>query len=158
LVAAGVAQILSYYSSLPDPVASHFNLNGQPNGWSSRVSFFGIYLGSLVIVAGLFWIVPVLLQRSPDHRISLPRRDYWLAPERRRETLSLISRRVLWFGFAIIAFMLCTIQLVIQANLPQGGRLHMPAMWVLLGSVLTFAVVWCAGLLRGFLTGGRDAG
>ena len=158
LLVAGVAQASSTYSRLLDPVASHFDLNGQPNGWSSRAAFFGTYLGSLVIVAALFWSVPILLQRSPDRRINLPRKDYWLAPERRKETLSFISRRVLWFGVATLTCMLCTVQLVVQANLPQNGRLHMTTMWALLGVFLTFAVIWCAGLLRKFMGGDRGTG
>ena len=40
LVALVSAQVAHYYPLLPDPMASHFGLDGAPNGWSSRVTFF----------------------------------------------------------------------------------------------------------------------
>lgn len=41
-------------------MASHFEFDGFPDGWSSRVAFFTIYLGALLLAAGaLFacWVV-----------------------------------------------------------------------------------------------------
>jgi hypothetical protein len=150
LVLAAALQIFLYYPHLPEIVASHFDGAGNPNGWSSKVEFFLIYVGVVILQIGLFALLPSFLPRLPDAWIRLPGKDYWLAPERRAETLTILRRRLLWFGVANLVFAICTFQMVIHANLSEGQRLSAPLLWLLLGAYATFLLCWIIRLFQKF--------
>lgn len=90
----------SAWTELPPQMASHFNVRGNPDGFMPRESFFTFLalLGGGVTV--LLLLVPALLRIMPVGCINLPHRDYWLAPERRVESLGYIA---IWFGWIAIA-------------------------------------------------------
>ena len=53
------------YSRLPETVATHFDLNGVPDGWSSRAfAVFG--LPGILLAVNL--LLPFMLQADPKHR------------------------------------------------------------------------------------------
>lgn len=66
---------LALYPSLPPVLATHFDLAGQPDGWSRRESFFVFYLG----LAAMMTLIPVgialIAQREPV--IGLSRLGGW---------------------------------------------------------------------------------
>jgi uncharacterized membrane protein len=150
LLAAVILQTLYYYPQLPSTVASHFGSGGRPNGWSSKDAFFGLYGGLLALLLALFTGLPVLFRRIPPFWINLPNKDYWLAPERRDRAISHLSREMLWFGNATIAFMIAVIELAIRANLSEFGRLSEPAMWSLLSAYFLYVAVWMIRFYRKF--------
>jgi uncharacterized membrane protein len=150
LAAAGVLQLVHYYPLLPETMASHFDGSGQANGFQSRDGFaaftMGILAMTLFIFAGLGWLFRVL----PTEWFNLPNRDYWLARERRDETLEDLSRRMEWFGAASLGLYLYVIQRVIETNLSGVPRLDAKDVLVPLGLYLGFTGVWMVGLLRRF--------
>jgi uncharacterized membrane protein len=117
LLVVSAAQVVIYYSQLPDEVASHFDGSGRANGWSPKEMFFLIDLCTMVLVALVFLFLPRTLSRFSDKSINLPNKDYWLAPERREETARVIHDQMCWFGVATLVFLICVFQLVIEANL-----------------------------------------
>lgn len=123
LVAVAVLQAILYYPQLPDRVASHFDGSGRPNGWSSKAGFFILDLVMIALMTAIFFFLPRLLDRFPDGTVSLPNRDYWLAPERREKTFEFVQNQMLWMGIATLAFLICTFQLVIEANLDSPPAL-----------------------------------
>jgi uncharacterized membrane protein len=153
LVFAIALQIAHYYPLVPDRVASHFDASGRPNGWSPRGVFFGFYVLTVVITLCIFEVSPHLLKRVPSSWISLPKREFWLSPERRERTLELIGSQMHMFGIATIMFMACTFQLAIQANLPDGRGFNVALMWTLLGVYVLVTIVWTARFIYGFLAG-----
>lgn len=124
LMALVVVQIAHYYPLVPDPMASHFVLDGYPNGWSSRAAFFAIYLGSILLTAGVLFLLAGLLKRMPDRAVSLPNRDYWLSSDRRDQTLGYLQGMIAWCSIGVLLFLVLGTQLVIRANLTAGGRLE----------------------------------
>src|SRR4051812_3401648 len=90
--------LISSAPQLPDKVATHFGAGGRPDGWMSRTAHllfmaaFGLAFPFFLV--GLFYI----LRFMPDSSFNLPRRDYWLAPERRAETFAYLLRHSLWFA------------------------------------------------------------
>jgi uncharacterized membrane protein len=150
LLAAAALQTLYYYPQLPSTVASHFGSGGQPNGWSTKEGFFGIYLGVLALLLASFVGLPILFRRISPVWINMPNKDYWLAPERRVRTLAILGSEMLWFGNATIALMIAVIELAIRANLSDSVRLSEPVMWSLLAAYLVYLVVWMIGFYRRF--------
>jgi uncharacterized membrane protein len=75
---AGVAAALSIwaYPRLPETVVTHWNLRGEPDGYSSR--FWAVTIMPLVILAvtGLFRILPKLDPRRENYEKFLS--SYWL--------------------------------------------------------------------------------
>ncbi|HEY7820870.1 MAG TPA: DUF1648 domain-containing protein [Vicinamibacteria bacterium] len=150
LAAAGVLQLVHYYPLLPETMASHFDGSGHANGFQSRDGFAAFTMGILaltvLIFAGMGWLFRVL----PSEWLNLPNRDYWLASERRDETLEDLSRRMEWFGAASLALYLFVIQRVIETNRTGAPRLDPEDVLVPLGLYLGFSVVWMIGLFRRF--------
>jgi hypothetical protein len=142
-------QSLAYYPQLPPVVASHFDAAGTPNGWQSKAMFFGIYWGVSLLMTLAFYALPVLLRRLPVAVINLPHRDYWLAPERRQESLASLAVYMHWFGNAMIGLLLVTFELAIEANL-RRQNLPPDAMWALLAGFLIFTGAWLVRLYRRF--------
>ena len=138
LMALVVLQIVHYYPLMPDPMASHFVLDGSPNGWSSRVTFFAIYLACLLLPAGILFLLAGLLKRMPDRAINLPNREYWLSSDRRDGTLGYLQGAIGWCSIGVLLFLILGTQLVIRANLTPGGRLESGR----LGWIAALFVVW----------------
>ena len=151
LIAVGIAQVVYFMDVLPEPVATHFDHAGRPDGWSSIGTVLALNVAMPMVIAALFWFVPHLLRRLPDDRINLPRKEYWLAPERRAATLDWMVRHVLWFGAATLAFLIAVFGLVLRANLVNPPRLSVTAFWILLGGYLALMVAWCTSLIRRFV-------
>jgi uncharacterized membrane protein len=146
LVALALLQAAYYAPLLPDPVASHFNSAGQPNDWMSRTAFITFNLGMLVGMAALFLGLPPLVSKIPNEWINMPRKEYWLAPERRAETLDTMARWMEWLGVATLALLLAITQLTIEANL--SGQPLDSAVSTLTVAYMAFMGVWLVAFLR----------
>ena len=147
IVLAG--QALYYYPQLPEHVASHFDGDGRPNGWTSREGFFGGVAFVVLIQSAAFLGLPRVLGRFPIAFINLPNKQYWLAPERKQESLAYMTQMMAWFGAAILGMIVIINQMVIQANLGAEKRLS-GLMWVVLAAFLGFVIVWMVILFRRF--------
>jgi uncharacterized membrane protein len=151
LVFVVLLQISYYHPRLPERVASHFNAAGKPDGWSSRASFFGVYLATIAVVLLVFHALPRTLYWVPDRWINLPRKDYWLAPQRRRETLAILQRWMGWFGAGVLLFLIFVFQLAIQANFADDRAVAGAAFWGILAGFLLFTLGWSVLFLLRFL-------
>lgn len=148
LVALSALQMAYYYPALPDRVASHFGAGGEPNGWSSKAGFITTFAVMLIGEVVIFLGIPVAVSRLPTTTISLPNKDYWLAPERKEATLSVLASYFLWFGNATLLFMMVVMQMTIRANLEPPHRLSDGFMVVFVAYMAFVAVATIWLLLR----------
>ncbi|MGH9335094.1 MAG: DUF1648 domain-containing protein, partial [Vicinamibacteria bacterium] len=139
---AGVLQLLYYYPRVPDEVASHFDGRGNPDGYQSRDGFFGMSAAMLVLAVGLFGGLGAIFRRIPSKWFNLPHRDYWLAPERREETLDFITGQLEWYGAATLLLFLFVVQMAVEANFGPERRLDAGSIWLVLGLYLLFNGIW----------------
>jgi len=149
LLFLAILQTVFYYPQLPNIIASHFAANGEANGWSSKQAFFLIYFAVLSLLLGVFLFLPLVLPRLPVSLINLPNRTYWLAAERKEQTLQFVRDRMWRAGAATMSFLIATFQLVIQANLRPEKRLS-STMWVLVGVYVLFIGRWVQGFHKRF--------
>jgi uncharacterized membrane protein len=147
LPALAGAHMAYYYPLLPDKMASHFGPSGKADGWMSKVSFMIFYL-VLVTVFSLMWAgMGWLLQKTPNDMINLPNKEYWLAPERREQTIARMSRQLATFGIATIAFLIATMHTTFLANLRGEGQLG-PLFFVYFIGFMLFTTIWTVQMIR----------
>jgi uncharacterized membrane protein len=158
LIVVAIALAVYYYPQLPETVASHFNGAGHPDGWSSKVVFFGVMFGMIALMAAVFLYLPRTFSRMPREWISLPYRDYWLSEERRGETVRFIERQCAWFGVATLLLILAAMLFTIDANLGPHPELTDRFMWVFWG-YMAFTAVWTVHVVIHFIRirGGQKA-
>lgn len=137
------------FSSLPPMVASHFGAGGQPNGWMNRSGFAWFSLIPLSVVLVVTFIAPLLVAKLPPSLVNLPNKDYWLAPERKAETVRRFCVRTEWYGVVLLAFLAFVYELVFEANLARRGLANGPFV-VALVAFLLVTVGWVVSLYRAF--------
>jgi signal transduction histidine kinase len=150
LYAAFAGSLFYAAGKLPDRVASHFGLHGEPNAWMSRtgdlVFFAAAGVGIPMLIIGLAYAIKYL----PNSLVNLPRREYWLAPERHAETCRYIRTRSLWFAAMSLALLTALNLVVVFANRQPSVQLSMPLLYAVTGTFLLATVAWVWGLFRHF--------
>ncbi len=136
------------WSSAPPIVPSHFDAAGRPNAWSSRNAFFALEAGVSLGIAALFLALPILLKLTPVSLINLPNKAYWLASERRDETMDRLASYFDVFASATVLLLLVVFQLAARASRGAGldSNYFLPA----LVAYLAFSLVWTVALIRKF--------
>jgi uncharacterized membrane protein len=152
LAAYAAVHFSAYYSQLPEVVASHFDAHGVANGWQTKSAFFGVFVGVTVLAVVVGFGVPRIITLLPPEYINLPNKRYWLAPEQRAETMHFLNVYFAWFGCALFAVILFTINFAIQANLHPDRRPDATSMWFVLSGFMAFAI---GGTVRIFKRFGR---
>jgi hypothetical protein len=130
----------SNYSQLPDVVASHFNARGVANGWQSKSVFFAFFAGAVAIAAFLTFGIPAIFSKIPVKLINLPHKEYWLAPERKAESLALLNRSFAWFGCAVLLVAVTAVNYAIGRNLHPEVRWDTLLLLCVLLGFLVFAI------------------
>jgi uncharacterized membrane protein len=141
LVALAIAQIVYYYPQVPEVVASHFDGLGDPNDWSGRNGFFGLYAAMLVLLIIVFIFAPRWSEKRARYGMKIPNKEYWLSPEHIDQTRAFFRRQMLVMGIVHLSLAIFTVQLVIEANFDQAPRLHHSIIWAL-GFYFAFLIGW----------------
>lgn len=121
----------------PEQMAAHFDIQGLPDRFVSKAEFFWFQVQTLLVMILISLPLQLLFLVLPPGLINMPNREYWLAPERRAETVGRLS------SFAAMVFGI--ILLVIQAafEISAYANLQMPIMFNahLMSMVMVAAVV-----------------
>lgn len=104
----------------PESMAAHFNAQGNPDRFVSKLEFFSFQAQTalVVLVSGLvLQFLPIIL---PTKWINMPNREEWLAnPERRR----VVTERLSSFGSIFFALVFLVVhagfELAVLANLQE---------------------------------------
>jgi hypothetical protein len=123
----------------------------------SRDGFVLFQCVLLVALGTIFGFAGRLLAVTPNGLINLPNKNYWLAPERRAESVAIVTAWLRWIGSGTVAFLMVVFQLSVQANL-RRSRLDTPQFFTAMGiflAGLAVAVVW---LYRRFRAPAPDRG
>jgi hypothetical protein len=121
---------------LPDPVATHFNLVGFADGFSSSLVYALTMAALITLFATLTALLPTLTRRTPSRWLAMPGMDpSRIAPA----TLNgLIARFSHAFGAAMAAFLLWIQWLTVAANQLAPARLDIKGLYFgLTGMLLT---------------------
>jgi uncharacterized membrane protein len=148
-LAAYVVDSAYHYPQLPARIASHFGPDGRADGWMEKGAFMVTGLILLGFTTATLAGTGALLSRTPNELINLPNKEYWLAPERRAETLTAVADQMNWIGAATNLLLVALFHQTYRANLTPDPRLGtVPMLYV--AAYVAYTVVWCVGLMRRF--------
>jgi hypothetical protein len=99
----------------------------------------------IVLATVVSFGIPRIIASLPASLINLPHKEFWLSPERRGDTLNYIRVWTMWFGCALLAFLLFVMDLVFRANLHTPPQLNDAAF---VPALLTFIVLDTILLVR----------
>jgi uncharacterized membrane protein len=135
---------------LPDRVATHFGGDNQANGWMSR-DFYLLFILSFTIGISCFvsFVVGTLPRKFPQW-INVPNRDYWLAPERREESLRYLNAHGKRLACLIVMMMLGMHYVILKANYMQPPMLPLSSFAPILVGFSVALVWWVIRLYRRF--------
>ncbi len=140
----------SNYAQLPDVVASHFNARGVANGWQTKSTFLTFFAWAVALASFLAFGVPFLISKMPVELINLPHKEYWLATERRGETMDLLSGSFAWFGCGVLVVVTTAVNYAIGRNLHPEAQLDPPVLVYVLGGFVLFALIGSIRMLTHF--------
>ena len=148
LPALVVVHIAYYWPQLPERMASHFGPGGKADGWMSKQENMIFYLALVSISAALWASIGWILKKSPDESINIPNKEYWLAPERREQTLMRMGHQLSTFGIATVAFLMAVMHSVFLANL-NGGKQLGALFFIYLAGFLAYTGIWAYQMVKG---------
>jgi hypothetical protein len=149
LYGALLVLLFSTVPALPQRMAIHFNADGAADGWASRTTHALFIAGLPLFITALFVGIAFLTPRFPK-LVNLPRRDYWLAPERVRFTAALLLRWLLWLACLMTIFFGALHWIVLLANQTQPAKLSMSQMLPLVIGFLIGCMIWTTSLIMRF--------
>ncbi len=150
LVALLAAFVWTSAASMLPAVASHFDGAGTADGYMSRSAYRLVLVLLIVAVPLLLGLLPVAATMSDRMRLNIPNREYWLAPERRAETLAFLRVHGLWFASFVALFLAYVHWLVVEANRLHPPRLSTVSIQVGLAAFFIVLIVWLVVLYKRF--------
>lgn len=135
---------------LPDPLASHFDADGEPDGFMPRALYIAIMMAVTVIVPLFIATLTRFALSRAGARINLPNRDYWLAPERRAETIGFLTRQATQFAALLVLFMCWAQWLAARANSTTPQSLDSGLFFAGLGVFMACVILGIVRLMRRF--------
>jgi uncharacterized membrane protein len=152
LLALAAIQFAYYYPKLPDTLAVHFGTSLEADGWQGKQGFVFAYACVEVGMVAMLLVIGFVMTRVPIGMVNIPNRDYWLAPERRKQTLECVMTQVGWIMVATLAYLIAIAQVILDANMRAGGR--PPALsrdfWVIFIAFMALMAWFVVGIYRRF--------
>lgn len=135
---------------LPDNVATHFDGNNRANGWMSRDGYLLFTLGFMIGISTFVSFCVGTLPRKFPQWTNIPNRDYWLAAERREESLRYLSAHGKRLGCLIVLMTLGMHYTILVANHMRPPMLPLPIFSSILIGFSLALVWWVVRLYRRF--------
>jgi uncharacterized membrane protein len=145
-----IVEVLYFYPLMPERMAVHFNAAGVADGWGSRQNFFmtfGIVFGLLTV---LFAGISLIIRLLPDAWINLPNKNYWLAPERKKQTHDVITNQMLFVGAMTMLLMDGLMFLSFSANLSPNPAMPAEILWFMLTVFFAISIFSIIFIIRSF--------
>lgn len=141
------ADLAWHFPRLPASMAVHFDGAGVPDRWSPKSEFLTTWILMTLLLGGLFAGLRVLVRFLPADYINMPRREYWLAPERAASTRAEVGDVVLALGGVILASIWALNHVILRANLKENPELGLWP-WVIMAMTLVAMAVLLLKTMR----------
>jgi hypothetical protein len=108
------------------------------------------YVGLIGIMSLTFLGSIALMKRVPHSMINLPKKEYWLAPERKDETMRYLSETMLRLHNITITFLIATMHMTIKYN-TSGQKIDPELFGILFVAFIGYTVLWSVWLIVRFM-------
>ena len=136
-----------HYAALPEKMPTHFGPDGTADGWMNKSGFAGFQLGMTALLTLVFLGIGWLMKVLPAEAVNLPNKGYWLAPERRADTIRRLGDQFASLGVAVNLFFLGVQDAVVRAALSGSGSLG-KLFPVYFAFFIGYTIYWTIGLVR----------
>ncbi|MCE5232065.1 MAG: DUF1648 domain-containing protein [Mizugakiibacter sp.] len=136
-VLAAAAFVWLSGQSMPAVVASHFGASGQADAFAPREGYVRFMTALVLLLPVLVVYLPNWLLARVGFAVNLPNKRYWMAPERREETLAYLRGNAFRLGYLLVGLLAYVHWLVVRANAAVPPALD--AAW-LVGGLVAFVV------------------
>ncbi|HEX7111345.1 MAG TPA: hypothetical protein VF216_02795 [Mizugakiibacter sp.] len=123
--------------SMPAVVASHFGASGRADAFVPREGYLRFMTALVLLLPVLVVYLPNWLLARVGFAVNLPNRQYWMAPERRGDTLAYLRGNSFRLGYLLVGLLAYVHWLVVRANAAVPPVLD--ARW-LVGGLVVFVV------------------
>ena|ERR1700690_1284281 len=122
ILAICIFETLRLWGIAPDKMASHFDIAGNPDRYSTKAQFFSFEIETMLAVVGLGLVTQVLVMITPVEWVNMrtPNREYWISPEHRDEMMDRLG------SFVAILFGIVTLGVQAGFELAVTANLHQP--------------------------------
>lgn len=146
------ASVFIVYTSqhLPETVATYFGVPQEADGGMSRTVYIIFMLAFTVGIAALITVLTSAVPAKFPQWTNVPNRDYWLAPQRRAESLGYLGAHGRRLAYLIVMMMLGMHYTILLANHAQPPRLPGPVFTSILISFALALIWWIVRLYRRF--------
>ena len=103
-------------ASLPPEVISRFDASGTADSFMSRESYLGVMTVIVILVPFVTFYIGRWVAYRPEDALTLPNKAYWLAPERRVESLGYIAKWLQWCSMGVAVFICYVHWLIVRGN------------------------------------------
>lgn len=142
--------IAASYFFLPEKVATHFTLGGNPDSWGSKGSYLLIWPALEIPLFFILFYIPRTILKFPERMISLPHKEYWLKEENKPRVLVIFTERMSGMGTFFFAFLAAVQGLVIDANLSDPVQLKENLFLPILVAFMLYMLYWTVTFIRAF--------
>jgi uncharacterized membrane protein len=143
-------EVFYFYPLMPEKMAVHFNASGIADGWGFKQGFFTAFGIVFILLTVLFGGISLLIRLLPDAWINLPNKDYWLAPERKKQTHDRITSQMLFIGAVTMLLLDSVMFLSLSANLSPRPSLPADMLWGMLAVFFIINITSIIILIRSF--------
>ena len=134
----------------PLQMAAHFNALGEPDRFVPKSEFFWGQVQTLFVVVLVSLPLQVLFLVIPPNWINMPNREYWLAAERKEETLGRLSDFGSMLFAVILLALLAGFEIATYANLQTPIHFNAGLMGVVMFAAMGMIVLRLIQLVLSF--------
>jgi len=133
-----LAQMYLWYGLLPDVLPAHFDATGNVDGEMNKNLFYGMFAGLHLMLLVGFPVLASLLRRMPNSVINVPNKEYWLAPERREQSLTTNAGVLIATGWMTSWLLIAIFQL--SSDVATGVRNNINPEFLWIFGIYIFAI------------------
>jgi uncharacterized membrane protein len=141
---AAICQFVYWYPILPDVVASHFDHQGNADGTMAKTAFFVLFgLLQLLFLLGMPLLAKVL-PKFPNSMVNCPNKEYWLAPERRDQTMNFNAQFLVATGWLTSWLFIGCFHLSSLVSLEKRATIEPEFIWMMAAYLIALftGVAW----------------
>jgi hypothetical protein len=124
--AACLLQARLLYARMPAIVPSHFDAAGRITARMPRAAFVGGYAVLVAFMAALLTLMNVVVLNTRPALLNFPHKAYWLAPERKAESLAYLEAFGYWFGACLFVLLFDVFDQIFRVSVGLAATLEHP--------------------------------